>query len=63
MFFIIFLDSGVICLVCLQWDGVLFIWVSPTILILSQGDVGELMGRNGDAQEMQLLIRSTVSDT
>lgn len=49
-----------------QLDGVdpaVSIWDSLATLIQSQEGVGEQMGRNGGAQEMQLQTRSTVSGT
>jgi len=35
-----------------QWDGEVSIWDSRTTQTLSQGGVGEQMGRNGGAREM-----------
>ncbi|KAL6968743.1 hypothetical protein U1Q18_034536 [Sarracenia purpurea var. burkii] len=45
------------------WDGVLFVWDSPTTLIRSQEGVAGRTGRNGGAQETPSLTRSTVSGT
>jgi hypothetical protein len=42
----------------MQWDGEDSIWDTRTTPIRNQEGVGEQMERNGDAQEMPLLIKS-----